>query len=98
MICWRHIVARHFELKNSMKGVLSVVFNLDEVYVDDGGVRYALRRSGVVSDYLVVVYVVFCRCFCFCVWAIFLRFVFFVSWCIWFVLSTILWSFFVEFV
>ena len=65
MICWRHIVARHFELKNSMKGVLSVVFNLDEVYVDDGGVRYALRRSGMVSDYLVVVYVVFCRCFYF---------------------------------
>jgi len=57
-----------------MKGVLSVVFNLDEVYVDDGGVRYALRRSGVVSDYLVVVYVVFCRCFCFCVWAIFFFF------------------------
>ena len=57
-----------------MKEVLSVVSNLDEVYV------------------------VFCRCFCVCVWAIFLRFVFFVSWCIWFVLSTILWSFFIEFV
>lgn len=53
---WRHIVTRHPELKGKIKEILSVVSNPDEVYVDDRGARHALKRSSVVSDYLVVIY------------------------------------------
>jgi hypothetical protein len=53
---WRHIVFRHPELKDKKGLVLSAVSDPDEVYVDASGAVHVLKRVGVVSDFLVVIY------------------------------------------